>query len=306
MKTFKTILLFLVLMSMFGTGLIYAQPKIPKENIPKDIPEDLANCIEGLYSEDPIGRAYACRAISMWGEDPVKRKQAKAAVPFLIDMLGDDVDLEWRIRGGGWTGEYTSPAGEAITALELIGESSVEPLIEALKNNDEWIRSNSARVLGDMREARAVEALIVVLRNDPWGWARKYAAEALGKIKDPRSVESLIEAALKDENWNIRVEAERALGEIGDARAVAPLITLLTDIHHDIHHSSDELEEAAIALGKIKDPSAIKPLIDVLAFNWGEELRHDFVSALKAITNQDFGDDQAKWQEWWEKNKEKF
>jgi len=61
------------------------------------------------------------------------------------------------------------------------------------------------------------------------------------------------------------------------------------------------IQVAAIqALGEIKDPRAIKPLID--AFN-EKKFQPVLADALHEITGQDFGENQAKWQKWWEENK---
>jgi hypothetical protein len=57
-------------------------------------------------------------------------------------------------------------------------------------------------------------------------------------------------------------------------------------------------------LGKLGDPRAIDPLVALLSdsssyFLWAS------VEALKKLTGQDFGNNPAKWQAWWEQNKRK-
>lgn len=106
-----------------------------------------------------------------------------------------------------------------------MGEVSVEPLIQAFKNESDDIRASVAQVLG--------------------------------KIGDKRAVTPLIEA-LGDEDRIVRWVAAWALGKIGDKRAVDPLIQALEDEFVGVQ------EKAAEALGKIKDPKAVKPLIQVL------------------------------------------
>jgi HEAT repeat protein len=58
--------------------------------------------------------------------------------------------------------------------------------------------------------------------------SRRAAAEALGWIGDVRAVEPLI-VALKDTHESVREAAAKALGWIGDKRAVEPLTALLSD-----------------------------------------------------------------------------
>lgn len=68
-------------------------------------------------------------------------------------------------------------------ALKEIGEPAIEPLIKALgdKDRDAWIRMESARILGEIKEERAVEPLIQALEDEN-GWVRENAAEALDSI----------------------------------------------------------------------------------------------------------------------------
>ena len=61
---------------------------------------------------------------------------------------------------------------------------------------------------------------------DPNPNARRYAAKRLGELKDTRAVPALI-GVLKYEKWSLREEAAGALGQIGDTRAVPALIEAL-------------------------------------------------------------------------------
>jgi HEAT repeat protein len=54
------------------------------------------------------------------------------------------------------------------------------------------------------------------------------AAEALGRLRDPRAVDVLVEV-LKDQPNGVQNNAIRALGRIGDARAIVPLKAILDD-----------------------------------------------------------------------------
>ena len=72
-------------------------------------------------------------------------------------------------------------------------------------------------------------------------------------------------AALKDEDSRVRWRAANALGRLGDHRAVDPLIATL------------------------KDESSL--------------VRRGAADALESITKQDFGEDQAKWQQWWDEDR---
>jgi HEAT repeat protein len=161
----------------------------------------------------------------------------------------------------------------------------IEPLKKALKDRDDEVPWYAAEALGNMRDERAVDALIGALKDvrsrvrlkalealikigepavepliktlekdEP---TRVYAAEALGNMRDERAVDALI-GALKDVRSRVRSKAAWALGEIGDMRAIIPLTTMLSD-------NIDEVRINAIdALIKIGSESVVAPLIDAL------------------------------------------
>jgi HEAT repeat protein len=109
---------------------------------------------------------------------------------------------------------------------ETGGTEGVERLVQALKDEDRYVRTAAAEALGNAQDAGAVEPLTQAL-HDGDGAVRRTAAEALGRIGDATAVESLIEA-LGDRQDDVRVAAAWALGEIGDARATEPLVQALT------------------------------------------------------------------------------
>lgn len=132
-----------------------------------------------------------------------------------------------------------------------VGKPAIEPLIQALKDENRYVRTKAAKALGNIGDARAIEPLIQALRdvND----VHREAAEALEKIGEP-AVEPLIQALIDIDD--VHREAAEVLGMIGNRRAVEPLIQALKD---------DRVRwEAAIALGKIGDARSVEPLIQAL------------------------------------------
>lgn len=85
--------------------------------------------------------------------------------------------------------------------------------VQKLKDKSPDVRGEAASVLGEIKDARAVELLIAALK-DKSPEVRRLAAEALGEIKDARAVEPLI-AALKDKDLHVGWEAAKALTEMG-------------------------------------------------------------------------------------------
>ena len=98
---------------------------------------------------------------------------------------------------------------------ETLGQAKdeVQRLIDDLKDSSWQIRWYAASALGEMKETRAVEPLIGILKNDKQGYVRAMAAWALGEIKDRRAVEPLI-GAITDESNDVTKAAPLALKEI--------------------------------------------------------------------------------------------
>jgi HEAT repeat protein len=167
----------------------------------------------------------------------------------------------------GWKPEDTAErvhyliATEAWDELAKLGESALEPLIQALQDENSTVQIKAAEALGRIGDARAIEPLIQALKDNYWD-VNKKAAEALGRIGDARAVEPLIQA-LDDERWEVRWGAARALGEIGDKSALKTLVPALKDKDIKVR------KEVAEALGTMGEP-AVGPLIQTLEDTDGE------------------------------------
>lgn len=145
---------------------------------------------------------------------------------------------------------------DAVKTLVEFGDPAVDPLIQALNDENPKIRENSAAALGKIGNERAVQPLIELL-GDENNEVQRAAEIALGNINEP-AVESLV-GTMNDQNeiFPIRLATISILGTIGDERAVEPLIQML---------GGTDAVDAATALGEIGEP-AVEPLIDVLEDN---------------------------------------
>ena len=157
----------------------------------------------------------------------------------------------------------------AVYALGSIGVEDIRilpVLVGALSDMDEFVRTAAAYAIGNLGDeaAGAVPALIQTLQDPDW-FVRNKAAEALGKIGSG-AVEAVpaLTGLLEDEEFIVRRTAITTLGEIGPGamQAVPALIQSL---------SKED--------GLVKDST---------------------VKTLSQITGQDFGEDAAAWQHWWE------
>jgi len=184
------------------------------------------------------------------------------------------------------TDDDRNTRAEAINNLVKLGPDAVRPMINVLKSETEDLRREAVVVLGRIKDALAVDALIAALQDkDPIVGYR--AAGALKEIKDARAVDALI-AALKNGDSIVSYGAADALGAIGNPRAVEPLIAALKDANLLLRmqasaalvqlgpaavdsllaalnsQDDDVRREAAETLGNIKDARAINPLTALL------------------------------------------
>jgi energy-coupling factor transporter ATP-binding protein EcfA2 len=168
------------------------------------------------------------------------------AIEMLITVLHNPIPLDkgehaFRVAFGLYNA--------AVDALAKIGMPAVEPLISALSDPDENVRSGAVKALGKIGDPYAVELLIPMLSDtDPivlW-----LTVLALGEIGDAKAVEALI-ATLNNPDELVRFSAAYALGKIGDARALPELELLARE-----DPSSRVADAAREAIARIRERMA--------------------------------------------------
>ena len=147
--------------------------------------------------------------------------------------------------------------GAAATALGALGDrNAVQPLCDALKDDDASVRGSAATALGALGDRSAVRPLCDTLKDDD-PHTRGAAATALGALGDRSAAQPLCDA-LKDDDAHTRGSAATALGALGDRNAMQPLCDALKDSAPKVRGS------AATALGALGDRNAVRPLCDAL------------------------------------------
>lgn len=120
----------------------------------------------------------------------------------------------------------------AANLRDLDEEVSTDALITGLEKGEERsIRRNAAWLLGQIGGRRAVNPLMDALRDED-EHVRKFAATSLAQIGEP-AVEQLIEG-LTDRKPGVRKMCAFALGKIGDPRAIDPLNHRMEDEDEDV------------------------------------------------------------------------
>jgi HEAT repeat protein len=139
------------------------------------------------------------------------------------------------------------------------------PLIDALKDSDEWVRAAAAHALGGLLDPTATGPLIACL-NDAHPPVRAAAADALGQLRDLSATEAL-QPLLQDSQASVRAAATRAMGRIGDNIIVEPIIGLLDDSDRDVRVA------AVDALGSLRVVKVLERL-QLLARPWPGSMAH--------------------------------
>lgn len=208
-------------------------------------------------------------------------------------------------------------------ALRDIGDpKTVEPLIQMLRNKDEYVRAAAAngleidhercpetknaldslieclgdehvmvkiaaiKALGAIGERKGIEPLLdVINKEEQDSRVRSFVLESLKRFGDEKRVLDKIIEHLGDQNWSVRMTAAESLGFIGDRSAVDSLIPSLND-------EEDQVRINTIwALGKIMDERALQPLLNILD---GDAKGEERKLAEKAVKRIEVNKDAAK------------
>lgn len=169
-----------------------------------------------------------------------------AATPFLMEAL----------RDSSWWFEREQAASDLLTAIEKMGVSAVDLLIEALGDKESTVRKYAAIVLGRMGDSRAIEELGMTL-YDLHNEVGKAAAEALARFGPP-TVDIFIKA-LSHPEVAIRENVTHSLAKIQDDRVVPILVEVLADPSREVK------KQALLELGELMDPRAIPALQEIAA-----------------------------------------
>ncbi len=159
--------------------------------------------------------------------------------------------------------------------------STLEQLQQQLQSANAETRRQAAEQLGQVKDERAVEVLVMALTGGERDLSVWYAvARALVAIGDARAVPALVEALQHHEDDFVRAEAAEILGEIAGAQAVEVLARALQE---DGGAGGVVRAVAAGVLGNIGDPRAVPALSAALAGNDKFEVLCNVAEALGKI-----------------------
>jgi HEAT repeat protein len=141
--------------------------------------------------------------------------------------------------------------------VTLRNPASAPAVIEALKDKDDYVRTQAVRALGFMRYAAAGPQITRMLAEDKSREVRESAALSLRFINDPGAAPTLIKA-LKDPEESVRIMAIQTLAYFRNHAAAGPIAELAKD-------SSPRVRRSAItALGQLREAASQPTLVAAL------------------------------------------
>ena len=176
-----------------------------------------------------------------------------AALPYLMEALHDSF----------WWYEREVAAGDLLSAIEQMGSTAVEPLIEALKDKEGTVRKFAATLLGNIGDQRAIKPLGAAL-YDMHHDVGEISAESLAKFGAP-SFEVLVEALEHPEMW-VRIHSVDVLPKVNEPRVGLVLLEMLKDPEREVK------KHVIQAMGVLKDKRTLPALQEIVADRSDREL----------------------------------
>ncbi len=205
---------------------------------------------------------------------------------------------------------YNAVMTLANVAAKIGTEAVIQPLVNAMKDQNGNVRSQACKVLVDLEVASAVNEMTLLLKdNNPR--ARLEALRGIYKLStDTSSILCHLIDAAREQHREVRKRAATYLGWIENDEAISILIDLLGDKESIVRKT------AVLSLGELRDRKAIIPLINLLDDKNGD-VREVAVYTLRILTGQNFGYDPKfeieerktgieKWNKWWGTNRLAF
>jgi len=168
------------------------------------------------------------------------------------------------------------------------------------KEPDAEARVGTVYALGALVDSRTVPALKKALRDRDLKVV-KAALEGLSQLEVPDVADSLLQG-LTDSDEAIRVNCASVLSGFPGRRTADALMEVVRK------DPSEKVRLAAlISAAYAGGPYTFEFILGILKSQGaGAEMKNQAASALQGLTNQDFGQDAARWARWYQQNREKL
>jgi HEAT repeat protein len=245
--------------------------------------------------------------------------QDKDAIPDIRALL-QHKEATLRAQGAMILGAYRIPAespaffpllrdrdpivrGAALTALRDMGNAAAFPRVASLCTDpDRSIREQALAALKSISDRNGLKEefgkTLLEALDGARGAEKAELITELARTRSPEAAQAIIPLAGADEPA-VRARAISALVSIDTPESKAAVAERM-----EVETDNTVRLELAPAAAKLRLRKSAGDLID-----WLDEanapLKAACLKALKTLTNQEFGDDVDKWNEWWQANKSK-
>ena len=219
-------------MGLFG-------PNVKKLARNKDL-QGLMKCLTEGDSDLSHDAAEAIGNMGQIGYEPLiqtlnhPNNEVRMAALFGLEALGDSRAISHIIEC--MKADYDGVRQRASGTLSRWSEDVIDPLIECVYDQNQYVREGAVSALGFLQNKRAVPILLKALDDKDWG-RHSNIILSLEFIGDNRAVPALIKAL---ENIDTRENAASALGCLGDKRAIEPLKKALRE--NDQRQDEDQFD----------------------------------------------------------------
>ena len=184
--------------------------------------------IEALRDGNEWGRIYAAIALGHIGD-------TRSIVPLIKSLSDRNSEVHRNI----------------LKAFEKLGSKVFEVLEKSVESPDIALRRNSAIALGEMKEERGID-LLVLLLEDPEDKVRQSAAESLGQFPSLK-VQNVLEKALKDNATMVR---NAAIGAIARHALPTGIMILMDFLNRSKEERDQRLARRNLVIMAQKNPEA--------------------------------------------------
>lgn len=169
---------------------------------------EIKELIQQLQNKDEKIRSQAALSLGWIGDE--------TAIGSLILSLQKDSSSKVR-------------ANAAMSLGQLNNDNTIKPLINALNDQDSYVRGMIVYSLGLMKANSAVDALIQILHNDEDEETRMAAADSLSQLENIEAIHPLVISFVNDESSKVREEAKNSLDRLSIITAYQGLDKLILE-----------------------------------------------------------------------------
>jgi len=193
---------------------------------------------------------------------------------------------------------------------EKIDKDAFSKYRRLIQSADVSQRKEAVKALANVttKRKKVASCLISLLLVEQKDEVREAAYEVLKLCDDDDAVQVIIKALNKFESGDVRAQLMKVLWGFKRSDADEAVLRGLADPAWEVRLTVAEL----IGMSKAADrplpfrKRIIEKLIKVVVVEPDKRVRNYMRGALYELTNQDFGTDKKKWEEWWEKHKARY